>query len=486
MYGNRLLHDAKVEAILGKKDHLTIRLKDKSFGQVVFYLTSYSSLTVKSILLILDRMGTISPKETLQKYLDGETGYLALKQLEESPHTELDLDIHQYDQIMENIYWENSVCFLERGSEQTQYCYPLEDEHEWKDYIEKQPTRIFTQRSKVQWMTEDDFNYKSQILWEKKMGDPLYNQVRIDGTKRLKDMDLPPKQKELFSQTVCECGGDLVVHFTEGKATTMNCFNPHCFHKIAIALEDFLEDLGVKGLKKAGLIDAVEHFWRKNLINGGSSKVSYKDLLIEDLGYYMSEHRATIWEEFITKLKSGQFSDRELIQKSGLPDVGAFAAESLNRQQIEELLTKKDFRSFYFHVRRYKIKSERVAYDLWVYLEDLKTIMDFANPKSYDQGFEYVCVISDSVLLTNDKGETMKFGNKAQFIEHVNQVLKEMYPDKAVRVVMKNSFSKDIDAVINDSGSSTSKVTKAKAAGVPVLTSAQFIGAVIEGVKNNA
>lgn len=241
------------------------------------------------------------------------------------------------------------------------------------------------------------------------------------------DTKMPKYLSEALSETCPYCGSHMMNYYNDqdGRCTNRRCENFYCPGMIAARADNMRQILGIKGLGFAACLRDIRENGIKRPIEllpvwGIRPKVS--------IGTYL---RLQCWEGVDSGL------DTEM--------------KKYNITSLDELFERYD--------GKYRFIIDKNKDDLYKYAElvELPTNVKKAPPKR-----------TYTIMIT---GSPRGFKSKEHFIEEINDACQ----GKIVTIHQATKRQSGVDFLIRDSGSTTGKVNTAIKAGIPIVTSTQYM-----------
>ena len=260
------------------------------------------------------------------------------------------------------------------------------------------------------------------------------------------------------------CGEKLIVRdynnsIKDAGIKELYCPNPNCAGKMINRIDHFVgkKGLDIKGLSKATIERLIDYGWLKDLHDIFELHLYQKDWgkkpgfgakSVENVLKAIETAKTTTLEKFISSL--------------GIPLIGNTVAKDI----CNKIDTYEDFRTkcrTHFNFMEWDGFAESKTQSLWNY--------DFTEA---DKIYEYLTLVKEEkpeVELTLD-GKTVVITGRLNEFKNRNELQKEIEL-RGGKVV--NTVSKRTDFLINnDIESNSAKNKAAKAAGVPIITEADF------------
>ena len=293
--------------------------------------------------------------------------------------------------------------------------------------------------------------------------------------------EISEEQRGLFDQTICKCGGDLVMRSSEKGVTLVSCLNPYCKFKMTIAFADMLVSFGSVGIGSKKLLEAYDWLWRDRILYENVSRLTYSDFLDPENIQYVGGALREELESTLLTINEYSGSTQELIKQSGLPNIGVFASELITRSTKKNITT---FPQFYTMCSRRKIKDYGVAYNLFKYIDCLDALINTTKCRDMMDAMKIKICITKSIRLLGEDGGVVPFRNKDDFVQLLNSAVAEEFPDGDINIIRQNHISSDVAFLIDDQKSNTTKVTQAHNLGIPVITSSQAYQYIMEVIQS--
>lgn len=223
------------------------------------------------------------------------------------------------------------------------------------------------------------------------------------------------------------------------------CVNPHCGEKALKLIEHFAKTLKIKGLGPATIVKL-----------GVLHLEELYALTLDDIAHALGSERLAV--KLVDELERSQSAPLNvLLPAFSIPLVGKTAAEKLSKvcNDIEEID---------YEICRKAGLGEKTAINLCNWIED-----SFFEVSLLPFSFKFETTVTPSatagvVCIT---GKLVSYKTKAE----AHQVLQEL------GYAVKTSLTKDVTILVNESGIESAKTTKARDAGVTIVTNLnQFIG----------
>ena len=277
---------------------------------------------------------------------------------------------------------------------------------------------------------------------------------------------------DLFNQTHCGCGSELVIRMKQGEYTLMSCVNHYCYEKYAFVLADFAQKLGIVGLGPGKFNDMCRNIALDRITKYGDGTVNFRTLLKPENEVYFGIMGKDLWFDFLDAIKyyNGTLSD--LIELMSLPYIASNAAKVLTAD-----LLKSDTLSPDILLQQSKSAGKRdikFVLSLWLYMEDIKYVaLELVDNLNLELAEELPIYITESIELELNDGKKEKF-KKNEFIEFVNRAIADS-GNTTTRIKLKKSLTRDCIALIADKSRNTGSCGKALSYGVPIVTSREFL-----------
>jgi DNA ligase (NAD+) len=223
------------------------------------------------------------------------------------------------------------------------------------------------------------------------------------------------------------------------------CVNPHCGEKALKLIEHFAKTLKIKGLGPATIVKLdVLHL------------EELYALTLDDIAHALGSDRLAV--KLVDELERSQSAPLNvLLPAFSIPLVGKTASEKLSKvcNDIEEID---------YEICRKAGLGEKTAINLCNWIEN-----SFLEVSLLPFSFKFENKVTPSVTagVVCITGKLVSYKTKAE----AHQVLQEL------GYAVKTSLTKDVTILVNESGIESAKTTKARDAGVTIVTNLkQFIG----------
>ena len=302
-------------------------------------------------------------------------------------------------------------------------------------------------------------------------GDHFYFNDFYSLTSIIKDQSDGVKEL-LGGLTYCKCGCVLHVRLSDLGYTTLHCLNPYCPVKLPFVLSDIAKNLDIVGLGSVVFETTIWRIFCENIKKFGKPHVRLMDVLNEDffLQYndITGEKMNLLWD----KICNYKAPLNELIKFSELPYIGEIASETYTPHIFEH--EPKTFIDFWKSIKGRKVKNARVAFIMWLYYHDIKHLLTITKAKLRDAETVLNIVITGGVVFKKPDGTVIKYKNKKNYIEDMNELLRMNNLDEDFRFVLKNSLSSRCFCLINDNEMTGHKNSYAQELGIPIIKSNQI------------